>query len=145
MKAAKWLLAGTLAFVFVGGCVSRGSSSTGRPIEAAQVATIVNGKTTADELQARFGPPVNTSMMPDGRRMLMWTAQTSQNRTEGGLGLVFLGTPDRHDMSFRTQTLQAVVNPAGVVVDHQFSDQTHGYRRDGTRVTGVQQQNEGTP
>ncbi len=87
----------------LGGCALQGHTY-GRPITQEQVAAIVKGVTTKEQLVAIFGNPLSTSMDSDGREVLSW-AHSVMGPMMGGLQqktlTVFLdpsGTVDRYQV-----------------------------------------------
>lgn len=98
------------------GCMT---SSYGQKIEAAQVNSIQKGVTTRPELEAKFGAPIHTALMPDGRRSLHYTYHESKMKGETLIPFYPGGGADS-----RQQTLQVILDANNVVQDYEFSDTT---------------------
>jgi hypothetical protein len=120
----------TLAIVCAGfvssGCVS-GTSGT-KQLEAGKVSQIKKGETTRAEVEAMFGPPDSVSMLPDGRRAMMYMAEQNHGDMSGTMTrslipfAAFFPSSDTHTL--RRQSLQIYLNANSVVQDYEFSDNT---------------------
>lgn len=123
----KSALQALLSFVLLGlisGCALPYSQSSGTPIDEAKVSQIVKGKTTRAEIETMFGKPINTMMLPDGRRALSY----SYTRTK----LTAIGTPiplvGGARGTTQNQTLQIYLSKEGIVEDYEFTDNTQKVR-----------------
>jgi|SRR5581483_8757022 len=133
--------AGALAlclFLGLSGCASV-DSTTGIQLSRDKIDQIKKGVTTRAEVEALLGPPASVSMMPDGRRMMMYTyteTKGSANSVEmiPVVGL-FAGGATQGQM--RMQTLQVMLNAANVVEDYEFSDNTNKYATSGGGALGM--------
>lgn len=114
---ARWLFVPLVLLLVLSGCMS---SSSGTPLDPAQVALIVKGKTTRAEVEALLGKPEMTTLLGDGRRMVAY----SYNAMSSGVNpaTAMLGPFARIKASTRIQTLQLYVSQEGVVEDYEFSD-----------------------
>lgn len=81
-------------------------ASHGQPITQEQVARVVEGQTTRDELIASFGPPTVVTRNSGGGEILSW----------GHAKIGFAGS------SYKNQTMTAVIGPDGKVVSYSTSD-----------------------
>ena len=123
------LIASVTVSLFLSACSSYRASS-GSKIESTQVSRIEKGKTTREQVIAMLGHPMHTSMLGDGRRMMLYssTEMNGEVKSDGRsfipiAGIFFAG---RHttEGTTRRQNLQIIVNKAGVVEDYEFTDQT---------------------
>src|SRR5882757_4441545 len=90
MKAtAKILLLG--AAVVLAGCVAGGVK-----VEERQLASFQKGQTTYAQVVGRLGAPTSSTLMPDGRRMIIYTYVQTQARPESFIPIVgaFVGGAD---------------------------------------------------
>jgi hypothetical protein len=73
------------------GCVSAGVK-----VDEKNLAAFGKGKTTYGEIVARLGPPTTNSLLPDGRRMLIYSWVQAQARPESFIPIVgvFVGGAD---------------------------------------------------
>lgn len=103
------------------GCAS---SSTGPAMDAKQVAQIKKGVTTRSELSKMLGAPSASNVLPDGRRLLVYSSLQSNTDFSSYaipiVGPMFSGPK----MSSRNQQLQVYLNKADVVEDYEFLDNT---------------------
>lgn len=125
--AHKTLLACLLAtgIAFLSGCITRNPEMTsGTLIESAKVAQIVKGKTTRTEIEAMFGKPDMTSLLPDGRRMISYSYSSSRFTVSSGavLKAAFTASGALAKGTTHTQGLQIYVSKEGVVEDFEFND-----------------------
>lgn len=113
------------------GCSFSGSSqsSTGTPIDPAKVSQIVKGTTTRAEIEAWFGKPDMTTLLPDGRRSLSYSYTSTRAETSTGKFIPYpfltgdMTAKQRANVSTHTQNLQVFVSKDGIVEDHEFNDQ----------------------
>lgn len=124
-----------LSAVLLAACVSSDvATSSGSPIDPAKVAQIVKGKTTRAEVEAFFGKPDATSMLPDGRRALAYNySATNMNVKVNPLAAMIPlkpGSMGKTAGTTRTQSLQVYVSKDGVVEDFEFSDNTRDVQGD---------------
>lgn len=107
-------------FVFsvfcLSGCVT---STSGQRMDAAQVNSIKKGVTTRSEVEANFGPPIATGMLPDGKRVLTFSYNESKMKGETFIPFYPGGGADT-----RRQSLQVIVGPDNIVQDYDFNDTT---------------------
>ena len=130
LRTLPLILAAALA-----GCMSNDvATSSGVPIDAAKVAQIVKGKTTRTEIEAAFGKPDATSMLPDGRRALTYNySATNMNVKVNPLAIIVPLKPGAMAKSAgttHTQSLQIYVTKDGVVEDFEFNDNTRDVQGD---------------
>lgn len=115
----------TALLCFITGCASA-TSSTGPAIDRTQVSEIKKGITTRAEILERFGSPITTQIMGDGRRELVFVSTESQIRNDNRVWIPFAGpfmaTNNRY--STHSQQLQVIIGKNDVVEDYEFSDQT---------------------
>ena len=107
------------------GCMSP-RSSYGTKMDSAKVNQIQKGVTTEQQLLAMCGQPLSTSLMPDGRRMLMFMYnETNMKLTGEGRAFIPIVGPmlvgSRGDR--QQQMLQAYIKD-GIVQDFVFNDST---------------------
>ena len=108
------ILACCLAFVV--GCASYGNK-----IEVSKLDQIKKGVTTRAEVEALFGLPMNTSLLGDGRRMMLYNYHESQ--VKGQTFIPYAGAFMGGSRS-RNQSLQIVLSKDNVVQDFEFNDTT---------------------
>jgi outer membrane protein assembly factor BamE (lipoprotein component of BamABCDE complex) len=111
--------------LFLCGCITRNPEMTsGTFIEPAKVSQIVKGKTTRAEIEALFGKPDMTSMLPDGRRVVSYNYSSSRFEVNSGyvLKAAFTASGALAKGKTHTQGLQIYVSKEGVVEDFEFSD-----------------------
>jgi len=96
---------------------------------ADKVAQIKKGSTTRTEVEALLGPPANVSILPDGKRMLMYTYVSNKMDAHANatayipyVGL-FAGGGKGENQN-HSQTLQIMVNGSNIVEDYEFHDST---------------------
>jgi outer membrane protein assembly factor BamE (lipoprotein component of BamABCDE complex) len=124
-------------FLSLCGCASVDSAS-GTQLSSDKISQIKKGVTTRAEVEALLGPPMNVTMMPDGRRMMMYTYTETKGHANGMdmipvVGL-FAGGGTQGQM--RMQTLQVILGIHGVVEDYEFSDNTNNYATSGGGALG---------
>jgi outer membrane protein assembly factor BamE (lipoprotein component of BamABCDE complex) len=95
------------------GCMT---NSSGQKMEAAEVNSIRKGVTTRAEVERKFGPPIATSMLPDGRRVLNFVF--SESTMKGTSFIPFHST----GVDMRRQSLQVIVGADNIVKDYEFND-----------------------
>ena len=89
---------------FINSCIAH-QTEMGRPLDPAQVAQIIEGKTTEAEAVALLGPPQQTMERSDGSKILMYSHSLTQfygnpitglANTKGGISseTIFLGIRD---------------------------------------------------
>ena len=115
MKPIPSLVLGLVLGLCVIGCIT---SSSGQKMDAAEVNSIRKGVTTRSEVERKFGSPIATSMLPDGRRVMNFAF--SESTMKGTSFIPFHGT----GADMRRQSLQVIVGPDNVVQDYEFSDTT---------------------
>ncbi|MCP5411442.1 MAG: hypothetical protein H6924_04815 [Alphaproteobacteria bacterium] len=73
-----------------------GCMSAGVKVDERNLASFHKGQTTYQEVLARLGPPTTNSLMPDGRRMLMYSWVQASARPQNFIPLVgaFVGGAD---------------------------------------------------
>lgn len=111
--------------LLLAGCVTRNPEMTsGSPIEPAKVSRIVKGTTTRAEIEALFGKPDMTSMLPDGRRVITYNYSSTRMNVNSGdvLRAAFTASGTLAKGTTHTQNLQIYVSKDGVVEDFEFTD-----------------------
>jgi outer membrane protein assembly factor BamE (lipoprotein component of BamABCDE complex) len=103
-----------LALMAVTGCVSIAPRAGGTSIAPEFVSTLVRGKTTADELRARLGPPTTVSRSATGSEMWFYSGWRGRPATFGS-------GYDR----VQTSSLQVTLR-AGILTDFTFSQSDSG-------------------
>jgi hypothetical protein len=83
---------GALCFVLAG-CVAGGVK-----VEERQLSSFQKGQTTVSQVVGQLGSPNSSTLLPDGRRMLMYTYIQAQARPESFVPIVgaFIGGADSH-------------------------------------------------
>jgi outer membrane protein assembly factor BamE (lipoprotein component of BamABCDE complex) len=114
--------------LILAGCVSQ-TSETGTKLDATKVAQIKKGITTRAEVEALLGPPTNVDMMAEGKRVLSYNYTQNQvnahpTATAFIPGASLFTSTAQADAKMQMQTLQVMVNAAGIVDDYEFSDNT---------------------
>jgi len=81
---------------FLAGCMSAGVK-----VDEKNLAAFESGKTTCGEVIAGLGQPTTNTLMPDGRRMLMYTWVDARARPQNFIPLIgpFVGGADSHSNS----------------------------------------------
>lgn len=118
------LLAASMAFLLTG-CVTRNPEMTsGTLIEPAKVSQIIKGTTTRAQIEAMFGKPSMTSMLPDGRRMISYNYSSTRMNVNSGalLRAAFTASGPLAKGTTHTQNLQIYVSKEGAVEDFEFND-----------------------
>jgi hypothetical protein len=111
-----FLLVSVIA-LWMAGCAT---SHFGQKIESSQVNTIQKGVTTRAEIERTFGAPINTALLPDGRRAMHFSY--NESRLKGGTFVPFgLGGGGADT---RRQSLQVIIGSDNIVQDYEFSDTT---------------------
>jgi outer membrane protein assembly factor BamE (lipoprotein component of BamABCDE complex) len=119
------LFALLLSIVCLAGCMSQSPEmSSGNPIDSAKVAQIVKGKTTRAEVEGLLGKPDATSLLPDGRRTLVYNYSNTKMAINAGAMMLsaMTGKGGGANGTTRTQSLQIYVTKEGTVEDYEFSD-----------------------
>jgi len=85
------LLAFLLGVMLLTGCVSSGVR-----VDEANLTSFEKGKTSYSEVIGRLGQPTTNALMPDGRRMLIYSWMQARARPQGFIPLVgpFIGGAD---------------------------------------------------
>lgn len=112
--------------MFTGCALSPIEQSSGTPIDSAKVAQIIKGKTTRAEVEALLGRPDQTSLVADGRRMMVYNYQATSAKVNDAIMPWNL----RANVSMRMQTLQIFLSKDGVVEDFELSDNTRNSSSD---------------
>lgn len=117
-----------LIFTLVGGC-GTSRSTTGRTIDRSQVSQIQKGVTTREQVVALLGEPTSTSMIGEGRRMMIYSSLETEAKAnvDGRMFIPIVGGffhNTSSETTSRQQMLQIVLSKAGVVEDYEFSDRT---------------------
>lgn len=115
----------TCAALLLSGCITRNPEMTsGSLIEPAKVTRIVKGTTTRAEIEALFGKPDMTSMLPDGRRVITYNYSSTRMNVNSGdvLRAAFTASGTLAKGTTHTQNLQIYVSKDGVVEDFEFTD-----------------------
>lgn len=81
------------------GAALQASQQYGTKIDPARVAELKHGVTTRQEVEQWFGPPMQTALIGDGRRMMLYSYYASKQQ----------------------QTLQIILNSSNIVQDHEFN------------------------
>ncbi len=117
MKLPSMLLA---AFLLTG-CVSAGVR-----VDEANLHSFEKGKTTYSEIVARLGPPTTNSLLPDGRRMLMYSYVQATARPENFIPLVgaFVGGADS-----RSSNVILWIDQEGKLASFSTSESQYGVGR----------------
>ena len=141
LQRAAAIAAGLLALCLAtSGCAT---TEHGTKIERDSLAQIKKGTTTRAEAERLLGAPASVSVLPDGKRMLLYQySSSSRGVTKGGVaatvassallvinpiaGMVASSATDAGGTrsSTRTQTLQVLVSAAGIVEDYELTDGT---------------------
>ena len=121
------VIATATLILFVVGCVS---TSVGTKMSVEKVQQIKKGDTTRAEVETLFGQPITTSMLGDGRKMMVYNyyghtiKPTGLGKTFASVlipgGDLFMGGGARANQE--QQTLQIILNKDGVVEDYEFSN-----------------------
>jgi len=116
-------------FLTLSGCFSN-NAEYGTQMSADKVSQIKKGVTTRAEVEALLGPPMMVSMMPDEKRMLMYSYTSTQTEAHATAAtyIPFVGGVvggGKAQLQMRTQTLQVMINAKDVVEDYEFSDNTN--------------------
>lgn len=108
-----WVVAAVMA-----GCVS-----TGVDVSEDQYRTLVKGKSTADEVQAMFGPPTSRTVATDGTQTWMYLYVRSQARAANFIPIVgaFVGGADT-----RSRTVMLTFGADGVLKESTYSESSSG-------------------
>jgi hypothetical protein len=87
--------------VLLAGLVLAGCMSAGVKVDEANLAKFEKGKTTYQQVIAGLGGPTTNTLMPDGRRMLMYTWVDARARPQNFVPLVgaFMGGADTRSSS----------------------------------------------
>jgi hypothetical protein len=116
----KWLvlLAGLMVLA---GCVSAGVK-----VDEANLASFEKGKTTYPEVLARLGQPTTSSLMPDGRRMLIYSWVQARARAENFIPLIgpFVGGADS-----RSSSVVIWIDADGKLASYSISQSQYGVGR----------------
>jgi hypothetical protein len=88
-------------------------------LDAGKVNGIQKGKTTRAEVEAILGPPANTAMAGQGKRLAYYGAYNISSTGHAGLFTAGTGAA-----TVRSQNLQILYSASGVVEDYEFSDRT---------------------
>ena len=120
------ITAATLS-LFVAGCLT---TSVGTKMSTDNVSKLQKGVTTRAEVETLFGSPVTTSMMGDGRKMMVYNyyghtiKPTGLGKTFASVlipgGNLFMGGGARANQE--QQTLQIMLTKDGVVEDYEFAN-----------------------
>jgi len=102
--------------LLLAGCYS---TKMGDPIDADKVSQIQKGVTTRTQVEAMFGAPMSSSMMGDGRRMLVYNYSEFNGHMTG---------PWSGAGQNRSQMLQIMLDQNNVVQDYELSDGTTQFR-----------------
>lgn len=115
--------AAMVAVCLAGGCAS---SSHGTKIDNDKVSQIQKGSTTKEEVVQMFGPPMHSSLMGDGRRMMMYHYTESKQQVKGQSFIPVAGAfMGGSKGTIRQQQLQIVLNKDNVVEDFELNDGTN--------------------
>ena len=108
------------------GCMMQSPEmSSGSPIDPAKIAQIVKGRTTRAEVEALLGKPDQTSLLPDGRRTLVYNYSDTKTSVNA-MSMMFSGMTGGGGAGVKaathTQSLQLYISKEGVVEDFEFND-----------------------
>lgn len=92
---------------------------SGTKIQQHQVEKLIEGKTTLEEAIAIFGKPINQTLMPDGRKSIMWSYLKTQPNAAMYIPVVGLFAGK---MNTDMDTLQAFFNEDNILDQYMFSN-----------------------
>lgn len=126
--------------IFTASCVS---TSVGTKMSAEKVQQLKKGVTTRAEVENLFGQPLTTSMLGDGRKMMVYNYYGTKVKPTG-LGKTFLSTlvpggdlfiggGARADQE--QQMLQIMLTKDGVVEDYEFANNASVTKTSGGLLT----------
>jgi len=116
-----------VAITLIGGCAVSGTTGN-QKLTQDNVSKITKGVTTRDQVVTLLGQPDYVTMMPDGRRSLIYSGTQSNGNYSGTMiqavpivgGLIPVTNTD----TMRNTTLQIMLSADNVVEDYQYSDNT---------------------
>lgn len=112
----------------LGACMSI-NSDAGTRMTADKVAQIKKGVTTRGEVEALLGSPMTVSMTGEGKRVLTYYYSSIKMESRAGAATFIplvgpFAASAKTQGQIKNQTLQVMLNAAGVVEDYEFTDNT---------------------
>lgn len=100
------------------GCVASGVK-----VEERQLSSFQKGQTTLSQVVGQLGQPNSSTLMPDGRRLLIYTYIQAQARPESFVPIVgaFVGGADAH-----SNMVSLTFTPDGVLESYSASQSQYG-------------------
>jgi hypothetical protein len=115
------LLVILMSAVLLAGCVTAGVK-----VDEANLTKFEKGRTTYSEVLSRLGAPTTSTLLPDGRRMLMYTWVDARARPENFIPLIgpFVGGADT-----RATSVIIWISKEGVLDTYSASASQYGVGR----------------
>lgn len=122
MRSTKLLpCAVALVLVTVGGCIPI-SAHSGSDLTKLDLFKIEKNKTTEEELLQHLGQPLNTTMLADGSKQMMWMDANAQGHLNVVSALVpWAWAADQQHDTTTNRSLTATIRD-GLVVDYIISN-----------------------
>jgi outer membrane protein assembly factor BamE (lipoprotein component of BamABCDE complex) len=119
-------IAMSIGLLWISGCTS--SSFGNQNLTQDNVSKITKGVTTRDEVVKLLGEPDNVSLLPDGRRMMMYQGMQNNSNQTGRIMQYVVPfaalVPTSETNTMHRQSLQIYVGKDNVVQDFEFADNT---------------------
>ncbi len=104
------------------GCAIPVNSSYGNKIDPGKVALIKKGVTTKDQIEQMFGPPMNVSLAPDGKRIMTYMYVGTQGTQSTLILPVYVS--ENNNSTTQTEQLQVILSKDDIVDDFEFNSGT---------------------
>jgi len=118
MSIFKMVLIAAVGALLLSGCVA-----TGVQVDEKNLQSFERGKTTYGDVVARLGQPTSNTLLPDGRRMIMYTYMQAQARPENFIPIVgaFVGGADT-----RSSVVSITFDQTGILETYSSSQSQFG-------------------